>query len=166
MDSLRTQAQREVQTALAGYRALAVGAVDSYNPADHTARVTLQPEGDQTGDLPVLCLPGLRAPLVQGMSCLVAWDKGGPVAVLGTWYDTQRPAPAAPFVFSDAVHVLGPLTLSGLLTPAVVVNLPAAGPAYAHAIVAQAPTTSVDGALWYCQPKHDGSYAWRQLTLT
>lgn len=166
MDSIRTQAQREVQTALAGYRALSVGSVDSYNPADHTARVTLQPEGDQTGDLPIVCLPGLRAPLEQGMSCLVAWDKGGPAVIIGTWYDATRPAPLAPFVFSDAVHVLGPLTLSGAFTPAVVVNLPAAGQQYAHAILAVAPTSTADSGLWYCQVTHTGGYVWRQITLT
>lgn len=164
MDTLRTHALRSIRKELDGRREVSVGVVTSYNPTAHTARVTLQPEGADTGDLHI-CTPwlGLRGELTPGMSCLVGWDKGAPVAIIGAWYDDARPAPTAPFVFPDACHFLGTTTFYGQMTPPVVTTLPDAGSQWAHAVLAQNATSSVDGGLYYCQPLANGSYAWRAV---
>jgi len=167
LETLRTKIQRENATALAGRREISLGTIASYNPTNHTARVMLQPEGDLTGDLHVaIAWNGLHAPLQQGMSCVVAFDKGAPAVVVATWYDNNFLPPLAAFFFGDDVTITGDLTVGGGLYPTPLVALPTASAQWAGALVTLAATNTTDASLYYCQARHDGTYSWRAITLT
>ena len=80
------------------------GIVSSYNPADGTARVLLQPEGILTGWLPVLSQAvgsgwGLHCPFNGGEQVLVLPQDGDAehgVIVGRAWSDNSRPPPGGP----------------------------------------------------------------------
>lgn len=72
----------------------------AYDPQNHLARVTLQPEGVETGWLPILS-PwvgnqfGLLAPLVQGQQCVVLPHDASPgdFAIIGLAHSEVSPPP-------------------------------------------------------------------------
>ncbi len=80
-----------------------IGVVQSYDPARHVARVTLQPEGVNTGWLPVatvMCGPGwgLASPLYAGMQvlCVPQEGDGDSYHIVGGVFSSQALPPTGP----------------------------------------------------------------------
>ena len=102
------------------------GTVTSYNPHDGTAKVQIQPEGVQTGWLPVLSAWvgngwGLHSPLSTGEQVLVLPQDGDAehgVIVGRAWSDQMRPPTAAPgdMVIQHQTGSMVTLTANGQIT--------------------------------------------------
>ena len=90
------------------------GTVSSFNAADNTARVLLQPEGTVTGWLPVLS-PwtgagwGIVCPLAAGDQALVLPQEGDAEhgVIIGRAYSSRCPPPQAPSGEFWIVHPAG-----------------------------------------------------------
>ena len=76
MEAILNLVRREAARVLARSSGLVVGTVTSYDPATHTAKVQLQPEGTLTGWMPILSLAvgagfGIQVAPHIGQACLV-----------------------------------------------------------------------------------------------
>jgi hypothetical protein len=91
------------------------GVVQSFNPSNYTAKVTLQPEGVVTGWLPIVTPTfgagwGLVSPLQPGQQVLVVPDTGdhdNGVILGGTW-NTQSTVPKIPSSMGGSPNNLQP----------------------------------------------------------
>lgn len=166
VDSLRTQAQRDMRRLLDAHQEVALATVQAYDATTHTVNVSLAPLGDGVS-IPVLPPFGLLAPLETGSTVVVLLVVGQPV------YALPLPSPDAPI--PSVLHVptdtfmAGALTIGGPFTAPIVTQLPPATSNFANSIVIVAaasgspPTKSQP---YFCQDNGDSTVTWRALTLT
>jgi phage baseplate assembly protein V len=122
LNAMRTQAQRELSESVSSR----IGQVTSYNPNNYTARVTLQPDGLQTGWLPIASFWvgagwGAYAPPVIGQMCKVQFiaDDINDGVIEGRFWNNDAQPLAVPSGEYWLVHASGAfvkLTNDGKLT--------------------------------------------------
>lgn len=103
MDEMRNQSLLAAEQAMSGRMSARQAVVSSYNPADYSVRVRLQPENVETGWLPVATLKagngwGVFAPPSPGDVVVVIFEHGerGAGMVIGSLYgDRFRPVNVA-----------------------------------------------------------------------
>lgn len=113
-DDIGVLIAQEIARTLAAHLELSWALIDAYDPATHTAHVTLQPAGTQGRSLPVgTPALGLAHPVAHGTQCVVALMQGQPTAVLALYHSTSDPVPSASAALEGDVFIGGVLTVAG-----------------------------------------------------
>ena len=163
VDSLRTQAQRDMRRMLDAHQEVALATVTAYDATAHAVNVQLAPLGDGYA-IPVLPPYGLVATPRAGSSVVVLLVVGQPVYALPL-PSPDDPVPSVLHLPSDT-FIGGALTLGGPFALPVVTQLPPATSNFANTIVIVQATTGVPSQPYFCQDQGDGTVVWKAFTLT
>ena len=108
--------------------ALEWGVISAYDPATHSAKAIVQPDGRETGYLDISAAPGLRLAPTRGQSCKVAFDRGVATSIAELHYGGDG-VPSAGLALQDEAHFGGPVVFYStlLLVPSRTTGAPTAG---------------------------------------
>ncbi len=137
------------------------GVIETYNPATHMAKVTLDPAGDREWVPRSVPFMGLAHPIPDGTPCRVDYEQGVPTAISGLFYG-PGPVPSAALALDGDAHIGGALTVYGAfaLTPGRTTGHPTTGTHQQGELWMDSA-----GALWACVASGTPG-AWKQVSLT
>jgi hypothetical protein len=135
------------------------GPVQSYNPAQHTATVTMA-RGGLTGHLPIETVRGVRVPLRRGDVVRVALERGQPATITGFIHTQANGPAAADLAMEGDVYLGGSVTLGRPLYLGAVVVLPPASADLRYATCILTGDAATADVLKVCLQSATGTYSW------